>query len=303
MSPEALQDEIDDRLFEFAVIKPSHLTKFIRTFKKKKAIQDHLGWYFRPRSQFEPERVDYNCLNILAEYQCYNFEFAKDTLELNKRQTANVLDVFWQLLEFNPDSEDAECGDQLQKERSNIAFIGDDILDAEEERMRQLLAGKFALYKNLILGAIEHPDADTRITVEHARRITAYAHETFFRHLRLYDYVLKNTKLCEVKKVTLPKAEPKCGDPLGKAMLLGVTVQETDDEISQACVKSEYANESAQKEGEFDEAVEIKKDTERCENEEMEFDEGLRTSTIDIAEKQVIHRLTKQWNSKIDQAK
>lgn len=166
-----------------------------------------------------------------------------------------------------------------------------------------MLTSKFALYKNLILGAIEHPDAHTRITVEHARRITAYAHETFFRHLRLYDYVLKNTKLCEVKKITLPKAEPRCGEPLGKAMLLGVTITETDDEFSQAGVKSEYANESGQKEASFEEAVEAKKDTERGESEMMEFDEGLRASNIDMAEKQVIHRVTKKWNSKIDQAK
>jgi hypothetical protein len=57
-------------------------------------------------------------------------------LELNKRQIASVLDVFWQLLEFNPDMDDNDSGEQLQKEKNSIAFIGNDILDAEEERMR-----------------------------------------------------------------------------------------------------------------------------------------------------------------------
>ena len=57
-------------------------------------------------------------------------------LELNKRQIASVLDVFWQLLEFNPDIDDNDSGEQLQKEKNSIAFIGNDILDAEEERMR-----------------------------------------------------------------------------------------------------------------------------------------------------------------------
>ena len=57
-------------------------------------------------------------------------------LELKKRQIASVLDVFWQLLEFNPDIDDNDSGEQLQKEKNSIAFIGNDILDAEEERMR-----------------------------------------------------------------------------------------------------------------------------------------------------------------------
>ena len=45
-------------------------------------------------------------------------------------------------------------------------------------------------------------------------------HETYFRHLRLYDFVLKNTKLSEVKRVYIPIAEPKSGDELSKAMVL-----------------------------------------------------------------------------------
>ena len=77
-----------------------------------------------------------------------------------------MLDVFWQLLEFNPDIDDTDSGEQLQKDKNSIAFIGDELLDAEEERMRQLLTNKFGLYKNLIMGAIDHPDDDTRITVE-----------------------------------------------------------------------------------------------------------------------------------------
>ena len=47
-----------------------------------------------------------------------------------------------------------------------------------------------------------------------------YMHETYFRHLRLYDFVLKNTKLSEVKRVYIPIAEPKFGDDLTKAMVL-----------------------------------------------------------------------------------
>ena len=63
----------------------------------------YLTWYFRPKNSYDPERVDYNALNILAEYQTYNFEFVKNELDLNFEQCANVLNTLWNLLEFDPD--------------------------------------------------------------------------------------------------------------------------------------------------------------------------------------------------------
>ena len=114
----------EDKLFEFLIIKPSDILKFERSGKIKKAIQDHIGWHYRPRSQFENERIDYNCLNILAEYQTYNLEMCRNDLELSNKQTAMVLDLFWQLLEFDPD---VEADEQLHLKTKNT---DDDILDA-----------------------------------------------------------------------------------------------------------------------------------------------------------------------------
>lgn len=115
-----MQLEIEeDNLFEFAIFKPSNVKTITKQFKKKKAVLDHLQWYFRPKNSYEPERVDYNCLNILAEFQCYNYEFAHDELHLNNKQIANVLDMFWQLLEFNPDCEEPAEEEQLQLNKEN----------------------------------------------------------------------------------------------------------------------------------------------------------------------------------------
>lgn len=69
-----------------------------------------------------------------------------------------------------------------------------------------------------MVGIIEHEYEPARISVEQARRLAIYVHETYFRHLRLYDFVLKNTKLSEVKRVVISVAEPKPGDILDKAM-------------------------------------------------------------------------------------
>lgn len=82
------------------------------------------------------------------------------------------------------------------------------------------------------MGAIDHPDQGTKITIEVARRLTAYTHESYFRHLRLYDYVLKNTKLSEVKRVHIPKAEPFWGESLDKAMVLGDCTTMDNDTIN-----------------------------------------------------------------------
>ena len=94
------------------------------------------------------------------------------------------------------------------------------MIDQEEEAFKALLAKKFALFRNLISSTLEHDHEPARITLEQARRVALYAHETYFRHLRLYDFVLKNTKLSEVKRVHIPIIEPNCGDDLCKAMVL-----------------------------------------------------------------------------------
>jgi hypothetical protein len=36
--------------------------------KPKQALVDYLTLYFRPKSSLDPERVDYNAINILADY-------------------------------------------------------------------------------------------------------------------------------------------------------------------------------------------------------------------------------------------
>ena len=83
-----------------------------------------------------------------------------------------------------------------------------------------MLSKKFELFRRLISGTLDHDHEPARITLEQARRVAIYAHETYFRHLRLYDFVLKNTKLSEVKRVHIPIVAPNCGDELCKAMAL-----------------------------------------------------------------------------------
>ena len=63
-----VNDFEDDVCFASYMIKPSNLRDIWATFKVKLAMLDYMTWYFRPKNSYDPERVDYNALNILAEY-------------------------------------------------------------------------------------------------------------------------------------------------------------------------------------------------------------------------------------------
>lgn len=75
--------------------------------------------------------------------------------------------------------------------------------DDEDREMSQLLRRKLDLLKVLISKILDCSDIQTRIEVEHAKRIVAYSQRTFFKHLRLYDFVFKNAKLNEQKFIKM----------------------------------------------------------------------------------------------------
>ena len=101
--------ELDEEvLYAEYMLKPSNIRDIWSIFKVKKQMVDFMTWYFRPKNSYDPERVDYNALNILAEYQTYNLEFLKNELDCNFDQCANVLHALWNLLEFDPDEKSVQ---------------------------------------------------------------------------------------------------------------------------------------------------------------------------------------------------
>ena len=81
--------------------------------------------------------------------------------------------------------------------------MGDELFDQEEEGFKILLSKKFELFRKLINQMVEHDLERARITTEQACRVAMYAHETYFRHLRLYDFAFKNAKMSEMKRVNI----------------------------------------------------------------------------------------------------
>ena len=51
--------------------------------------------------------------------------------------------------------------------------------------------------------ALHESEKEMRFTVEVIKRIADYAKESYFKHLRLFDYVLNNKQLCEIKRINV----------------------------------------------------------------------------------------------------
>ena len=138
-----------------------------------------------------------------------------------------MLDKFWQLLEFNSDGQGA--GDSADQDddhtgRSDNKLSGTGYVfkqESSEEHFANLLRRKFTLFKSLTLEMLNESEKVLKFTVEEIKRIADYAKDSYFRHLRLYDYVLNNKQLCEVKRITIQFNEPVVSSNLNDALLLG----------------------------------------------------------------------------------
>ena len=101
---------------------PSDIIKIQRQTRMKEEIVKFLQELYKPRSQFEQERVEYNHINILSEFILYNIIFAKNELQFDEFKIAALCDIFWKLLEFNP--EDPAAVDEERADERKINDVG-----------------------------------------------------------------------------------------------------------------------------------------------------------------------------------
>jgi hypothetical protein len=82
-----------------------------------------------------------------------------------------------------------------------------------------MLKRKFNLLKELIIKASQRIDTGA-LSVIHCQKLAKYAHETYFRHLKLYNFVFQNNSKGQVNRIVIPQAMPSCGSPISEAMVL-----------------------------------------------------------------------------------
>lgn len=61
-----------------------------------------------------------------------------------------------------------------------------------EVQFANLLSNKFNLFKQLLYETLHDNEKSMQFNPEEVKRILIYGKNTYFKHLRLYDYVLNN---------------------------------------------------------------------------------------------------------------
>ena len=98
------------------VLLPTDIKKLWKSTRVKEELVAFLQNLYKPKSQYDTEKVEYNQINILAEFIYYNLIFAKNEMMLDEFKVAVVLDLFWRLLEFDPeDAPDSDTASEMSE--------------------------------------------------------------------------------------------------------------------------------------------------------------------------------------------
>ena len=153
--------------------------------------------------------------------------------------------------------------------------------------------------KSLLLELLGEAEPTLKFTGEELRRLADYMKESYFKHLRLYDFVLNNKQLCEVKRLTINYNAPIVAASLSDALLLGAEEAlgyEDDVEAVRVDIHSQKEKIKAahKKQAEIEARRAAGLETEEDEtlkDEELReiADDRLRRAKIDKESKMIIH--------------
>ena len=172
-------------------------------------------------------------------------------------KVAVIVDIFWKLLEFNPDETESGMGSKIQggefepidekpelqgnpsgstqgvekspqnfkmqssprgpnADNNNIEYRGDDI--DIEAGFETTLRHKFAIFRSMIMQRLHEKNPALKFNKEECKRIAAYGQESYFKHLRLYEFVFNNKTATELKKVNFKQDVARTAAPLTQAL-------------------------------------------------------------------------------------
>ena len=217
----------------------------------KYAFIDFLAGYFSKLGV--KDKIDNNELNIIADFHCYNLEFAKEQLLLTDEKATLLLNIFAMLIafkdfepttgslrSFSPDP--AKAKDELSNPSLKVPTT-------EEEDYRLALEQKFDNFKDALLSfSIDNQPFNLRVfTGDEVKKIIDYVMDTYFGHFRLYSYVLSNKQLSDQKSISVCIDEPLPIPPLSEG-LMGNFVREEievkeDEEVNNVEQKQENQTE------------------------------------------------------------
>lgn len=77
----------------------------------------------------------------------------------------------------------------------------------------------------MISDQLQEENEALKINKHEAVRIVKYAQETYFRHLRLYEFVFNNKTASEIKRINFTEEEARKAAPLTHALQISKTAQ------------------------------------------------------------------------------
>lgn len=148
-----------------------------------------------------------------------------------------------------------------------------------------------------MLDLLNEQEKILNFNTEELRRIADYARISYFKHLRLYDYVLNNKQLCEVKRITIQVNEPvsKAGN-LNEALLLGseemLVYEDEEEELKQEIIRKKHELAEQKRLEEERRArqaqLELEEQNEESDEDLRGLDEKLKHSNLDKESKLII---------------
>ena len=71
------------------------------------------------------------------------------------------------------------------------------------------LSRKFTMLKNFLFKHLHEKNPALKFSKEECIRIMEYAAESYFKHLRLYEYVFNNKTASEIKRINFDQEEAR----------------------------------------------------------------------------------------------
>lgn len=99
---------------------------------------------------------------------------------------------------------------------NGIQYRGEGI-DVDKE-FQICLTNKFSLFKGIIMKHIHLKNPAMKLNKQEAARLIEYARESYFKHLRLYEFVFNNKAPNEVKRINFIEEQARNEMPLSQAL-------------------------------------------------------------------------------------
>jgi hypothetical protein len=161
----------------------------------------------------------------------YNMIFAKNELMYDDIKASVLLDILWRLLEFEPEEPTPTKREGKQVEivltdregskngaDEDPKFIEEKPFEEKDQDFEQTLHHKIAIFKSMILQRLHEKNPILKLNKEEAKRILEYTQESYFKHLRLYEFVFNNKTPSELKKINFKQESAISAPALGQAL-------------------------------------------------------------------------------------